>query len=89
MSLTPEWSLPLVVVVSLEVVILAAWGLVELLLQLGNVVLCGSHQLENRRGNYPTLVIRVGHRGGALWIGWGVDLGSNSSRQIAPGLLIC
>ena len=89
MSLTPEWSLPSVVVVSLEAVILVAWGLGEFLLQLGNVVLGGPRLLENRRGNCLTLVVCVGHRGGALWIGWGVDLGSNSWRQIASSLLIC
>ena len=25
---------------------------------------CGSHKLENRKGNYPTHVISVGHSGG-------------------------
>ena len=89
LSLTPEWSLPLVVVVSLEAVILVAWGLGEFQLQLGNMVLGGPRLLENRGGNCPTFVVCVGHRGGVLWIGWGVDLGSSSWRQIAPGLLIC
>ena len=50
LSLTLKWSLPLVVVVSLEIVILVAWGLDEFLLQLGNVVLCGSRQLEIAEG---------------------------------------
>ena len=88
LSLTPKWSSSLVVVVSLETVILVAWGLGEFLLQLGNVVLGSPLLLENHRGNYPTLVICVDHRGGVLWIGWGVDLGSSSWRQVAPGLLI-
>ena len=89
LSLTPERSLPFVVVVSLEIVILVGWGLGEFQLQLGNVVLGGPRLLENRRGNCLTLVFCVDHRGGVLWIEWGVDLGSNSWRQIAPGLLIC
>ena len=62
--MTPEWSLPFVVSVSLETVILVAWGLDEFLLQLGNMVLCCSRQLENRRGNYPTHVNCVDHSGG-------------------------
>ena len=74
---------------SLETVILMAWGLGEFLFQLSNVVLGGPCLLENHKGNYLTLVICVGHRGGVLWIGLSVGLGSNSWRQIALGLLIC
>ena len=56
MSLTPEWSLPLVVVVSLEIVILVALDWDKSWLRRGNVVICDSCQSENHKWNYPTHV---------------------------------